>query len=180
MKIHHKDDGSIKITVYRKPTHTDQYLLWISEHPTAHKLSVVRAFYEWTSIITEEEDRQEEEKTHRACTHTLPNRKGGLKAATIITFVSGILQVVLGAVCVMAFGLSDFGGWHGNIDWSTIWLAIGLSMKHLGYIGFGICLAALLAIPQIQYLKNKKYYFSITEDYDSYLAEKQNDEAQAA
>ncbi len=72
MKIHHKDDSKIKITGYRKPTHTDQYLLWISEHPTAHKLSVVRSFYEWASIITEEEGRQEEEKTHRACTHTLP------------------------------------------------------------------------------------------------------------
>merc|ERR1719228_2454729 len=27
--IHHKQD--IKFTVYRKPTHTDQYLLWTSE-----------------------------------------------------------------------------------------------------------------------------------------------------
>ncbi|OON92199.1 MAG: PTS ascorbate transporter subunit IIC [Epulopiscium sp. Nele67-Bin002] len=104
------------------------------------------------------------------------NRKGGLRAATIITFISGFLQVTLGAVCVLAFGLSDFGGWHGNIDWSTIWLAIGLSMKHLSYVGFGICLAAMLAIPQMQYMKNKKYYFSITEDYDSYLAEMQANE----
>lgn len=33
MNIHHREDGSIKITVYRKPTHTDQNLLWTSEHP---------------------------------------------------------------------------------------------------------------------------------------------------
>lgn len=62
MKIHHGDDGSIKISVYRKPTHMDQYLLWTSEHPTAHKISVVRTLYERASIITEEEHRQEEGK----------------------------------------------------------------------------------------------------------------------
>ena len=32
--IQHRQDGTIKFTVYRKPTHTDQYLLWTSEHPT--------------------------------------------------------------------------------------------------------------------------------------------------
>lgn len=61
MKIHHGEDGSIKIKVYRKPTHTDQYLLWSSEHPTAHKLSVVRMLFHRTSIITDTQDRQEEE-----------------------------------------------------------------------------------------------------------------------
>ena len=62
MKIHHNEDGSIKIQVYRKPTHTDQYLLWTSEHPTAHKLSVVRTLFDRTSMITDEQDREEEEK----------------------------------------------------------------------------------------------------------------------
>uniref|UniRef100_A0A1A8L603 Helix-turn-helix domain-containing protein n=1 Tax=Nothobranchius pienaari TaxID=704102 RepID=A0A1A8L603_9TELE len=62
MNIHHTDDGSIKITIYRKPTHTDQYLLWTSEHPTAHKLSVFRPVYERTSFITDETDRKQEEE----------------------------------------------------------------------------------------------------------------------
>uniref|UniRef100_A0A1A8QXM9 Helix-turn-helix domain-containing protein n=1 Tax=Nothobranchius rachovii TaxID=451742 RepID=A0A1A8QXM9_9TELE len=62
MNIHHTDDGSIKITIYRKTTHTDQYLLWTSEHPTAHKLSVVRPVYERTSFITDETDRKQEEE----------------------------------------------------------------------------------------------------------------------
>ena len=61
MKIHHNEDGSIKIKVYRKPTHTDQYLLWSSENPTAHKLSVVRMLFHRTSIITDKQDREEEE-----------------------------------------------------------------------------------------------------------------------
>lgn len=46
MNIHHRDDGSIKITVYRKLTHADQHILWTSEHPTAHKISVVRTLYD--------------------------------------------------------------------------------------------------------------------------------------
>lgn len=60
IKIHHGDDGSIKN--HRKPAHTDQYPLWTLEHPTAHKISVVRILYERASIITEEEHRLEEEK----------------------------------------------------------------------------------------------------------------------
>ncbi len=63
IKIHHKEDGSIKIQIYRRPTHTDQYLLRSSEHPTAHKPSVVRTLYDRSSVITDEADRKEED-TH--------------------------------------------------------------------------------------------------------------------
>ena len=104
------------------------------------------------------------------------NHKGGLKAAVIITFVSGILQVILGAVCVSFFGLEGFGGWHGNIDWSTVWLLFGGIMKYAKYIGFVIVMFILLAIPQLQYRKNKKHYFTMTEDYESYLKDKESGE----
>jgi PTS system ascorbate-specific IIC component len=48
---------------------------------------------------------------------------------------------------------------------------IGVLMKNFQYVGFGIAVIALLAIPQIQYMKNKKGYFKIAEDYDEYLNE---------
>ena len=35
-------DGSLSIAVYRKPTHTDQYLQWDSHHHLSAKFSVIQ------------------------------------------------------------------------------------------------------------------------------------------
>ncbi|XP_072025387.1 uncharacterized protein [Amphiura filiformis] len=63
-----KADGSVKLLVYRKVTHTDQYLNFESHHPIHHKLGVVHTLLDrMNSIVTEEEDRkQEEEKIKQA------------------------------------------------------------------------------------------------------------------
>ena len=100
------------------------------------------------------------------------NKASGLKAAAILTFCSGIIQVLCGAVCASLFQTYQYGGWHGNFDISTIWLVGGLLQKYIGIVGYAIGIIALLAIPQIQYAKDKEHYFQVVEDWDAYKAAK--------
>jgi PTS system ascorbate-specific IIC component len=97
------------------------------------------------------------------------NRLGGIKAAVIITYFSGMTQVLGGAFAAYFFMTGKFGGWHGNFDWDTIWPAIGVIMKYGQYVGVAAVVILLLAIPQILYRQNKDTYFLIAEDYDKYL-----------
>lgn len=99
------------------------------------------------------------------------NKRGGLRAAMVIPFLSGILQVLGGAFAAYYFQTAQYGGWHGNIDWDTLWPAIGVLMKTVGIPGVAVVILAMLAIPQIQYARNKRHYFMIAEDYEQYQAE---------
>ena len=62
-----KEDGSVKLLVYRKKTHTDQYLNFKSQHPLHHELDVIRTLMDsMDNAVTEEADRQEEEQKNRS------------------------------------------------------------------------------------------------------------------
>ena len=60
--LNRTENGGLKLQIYRKPTHTDQYQNFSSHHPTEHKLSVVRTLLERSQcLITEIEDRKQED-----------------------------------------------------------------------------------------------------------------------
>ena len=62
--IHRRYDGSIKVKVYRKKTHTNQYLTFDSHHPLHQKMGVIRTLMNrCEEIVTEEEDKEEERGT---------------------------------------------------------------------------------------------------------------------
>ena len=58
-----EDSGTVSVEVYRKKTHTDQYLAFTSNHPLNHKLSVVRTLIDRSNtIVTKQEKRTQEEE----------------------------------------------------------------------------------------------------------------------
>lgn len=88
-------------------------------------------------------------------------KRGGARAAIILSALSGFLQVIGGVIAVLIFQMKGLGGWHGNIDQSTVWLVQGGLMRYLGWIGYIIVIVTMLLIPQFQYrkAKNKEEYF---------------------
>lgn len=99
---------------------------------------------------------------------TFANNRGGMKAACIFPFISGVLQVAGSALIATFVGLSQYGGYIGMFDWATVWPIFTLVMKYGGYIGIAIVVIILVIIPQLQYRKNPEAYFLITDDYDEY------------
>ena len=100
------------------------------------------------------------------------NEKGGLKACLAIPFLSGLIQVFGAAFIAGWVGLANYGGYLGMFDWDTVWPAMTVVMRYLGYAGVAIVAIVLLAIPQIEYRMDPEGYFLITEDYDAYLEHK--------
>ena len=108
------------------------------------------------------------------------DNRGGIKAAMLFPFISGLIQVFGSALIAGWVGLAGYGGYLGMFDWATVWPAFTVIMKFAGYFGVAIVVLILLAIPQIQYRKHPDTYFLITEDYDAYLEKiKEKDEATA-
>ncbi len=57
-------DGHLETTVYRKDTHTDQYLLFDSHHPLIHKLDVITTLFHRADTITSNDCYKQEEYQH--------------------------------------------------------------------------------------------------------------------
>lgn len=96
------------------------------------------------------------------------NNKGGVKAACILPFISGLCQVFGSAFIAHWVGLAQYGGYLGMWDWAMLWPSFTVVMKYLGYAGVAIVAIILILIPQIQYRRNKDTYFLVTDDYEAY------------
>ena len=57
-------DGSLSITVYRKPTHTDQYLQWDSHHHLSAKFSVIHTLSHRAQTVYSKPELLQQEKDH--------------------------------------------------------------------------------------------------------------------
>ena len=64
----HQEDGSIKTSVFRKPTNTDKYLDFNSHHPLSHKSSVIRTLYHCSCTLasTTALQSKEDKRIHNA------------------------------------------------------------------------------------------------------------------
>ena len=59
-----KSGGSLETTVYRKPTHTNQYLQWDSHHAITNKYSIISTLLHRAKIICSNQQLLEEEQTN--------------------------------------------------------------------------------------------------------------------
>ncbi|KAI8519660.1 hypothetical protein Bbelb_029170 [Branchiostoma belcheri] len=58
-----EEDGNLRFEVYRKPTHTDQYLAFDSHHPLEHKLAVIKTlFHRADHIITSDQAKTDDHR----------------------------------------------------------------------------------------------------------------------
>ena len=57
-------DGSLSITVYRKPTHTDQYLQWDSHHHLSAKFSVIHTLSHRAQTVCSKPELLQQDKDH--------------------------------------------------------------------------------------------------------------------
>ncbi|XP_072051992.1 uncharacterized protein [Amphiura filiformis] len=68
--VHVEEDLSLSVSVYRKQTHTDQYLQFDSNHPLIQKLGVVKTlFHRAETIVTKESEKKAEQDHLRKALH---------------------------------------------------------------------------------------------------------------
>ena len=96
------------------------------------------------------------------------NSKGGFKATMIFPFLCGVCQVFGSAFIAGFIGLAAYGGYLGMWDWAVLWPVFTVAMKYLSFAGVALVVIVLVAIPQLQYRKNRETYFLVVEDYEAY------------
>ncbi|XP_068720402.1 uncharacterized protein [Montipora capricornis] len=62
--VSREPDGRLTTSVYRKPTHTDQYLAYDSHHPQSVKRGIVKCLYERANCLITKHSVISKEKKH--------------------------------------------------------------------------------------------------------------------
>ncbi len=89
------------------------------------------------------------------------NKAGGRRAAMIIPFLSGMIQVFGSALVLTVLQSTGVIGWMGMFDWATLFAGTVLLTDLLGIIIPILLIVGLLIIPQVQYMRsNKENYFT--------------------
>jgi PTS system ascorbate-specific IIC component len=93
------------------------------------------------------------------------NKAGGRRAAAIIPFIAGLIQV-FGSAWVLSFltGPDQVIGWMGMFDWATLFAGTTVLSNYLGIIVPILLIPLLLIIPQLQYKRHKATYFTTMRD----------------
>jgi PTS system ascorbate-specific IIC component len=93
------------------------------------------------------------------------NKNGGRRAAAIIPFLAGLIQVFGSALVLTVLkGDPNVIGWMGMFDWATLFMGTTLLTKALGIIVPIALIPLLLIIPQLQYKRHKETYFTTMRD----------------
>ena len=64
-----EEDGSLSTSIYRKPTHTNQYLQWDSHHSIANKYSVINSLLHRANNICSNQEQKKKKKWHTLKKH---------------------------------------------------------------------------------------------------------------
>ena len=95
--------------------------------------------------------------------------KGGLKGCVISALLTGFINIFFGGLGAYILGYIAMGGVPGsNTDFSILHTFWGVLWKGIGMPGFWLSCIIMLALPQIQYLKNKDTYWLAVEDWEKY------------
>ncbi len=89
------------------------------------------------------------------------NAAGGRRAAAIIPFFAGLIQVFGSALVLMVLkGNSNVIGWMGMFDWATLFAGTTLLARAFGILVPIVLIVLLMIIPQLQYKRHPENYFT--------------------
>ena len=96
------------------------------------------------------------------------HHRGGIKALVVSCIGCGIVDVFFAGIAALVIGFNQYGAVGFQFDNAFMLAIFSPIWKYLGIVGYVLIIVVMLAIPQIQYLRNKKGYWLAAEDWEQY------------